>query len=65
MSNPVTKEIDIEKLREWRARLAKIVNPLVTYSQDHSLMQTRAIQSNALIAEALIKEIEKEMGAYL
>lgn len=62
---PVMKQIEIERLRDWRVRLHGVVEPHVRYQQDRDVMKDAVISQNAATAKSLIEEIEELMGAFL
>lgn len=64
-TEPVRKCVDVEKLREWRARLHEIVEPITRYQQDQDAMKNAVIKQSAVLAKMIIEDIEREMGPRL
>jgi hypothetical protein len=65
MTEPLRIAIEAEVLQGWVARLQQITGPTVLYSGDHSVMQERVIEQNALIAKAVSQEIQGKLGPHL
>lgn len=65
MNESPRKQIEIEKLRDWRVRLHGIVEPTTRYLHDQDAMRNAVIKQNAETAKVLIEEIEQEMWAFL
>lgn len=62
MTEPLRIAVEASVLHGWLIRLQQITGPTVLYSGDHSVMQERVIEQNALIAKAVSEEIQEKLS---